>query len=108
MAITHPMIRPNHSINDVEMGVRDIPIFGKMVYAQLELNQIDFVQAANDDDARDYMKQQLAEKLAQYMFDNNLIEYAVQDNYADNTKTVRARVCITPDEQTRLLRIYAK
>ena len=49
MAITHPMIRPNHSINDVEMGVRDIPIFGKMVYAQLELNQIDFVQAANDD-----------------------------------------------------------
>ena len=108
MAITHAMVQPNHNFNDVEMGVRDIPIFGKMVYAQLELNQMDFVQATNDDDARQMMKERLAEKLAHYMFDNNLVEYVVQDNHSGNTKTVRARVCITPDEQTRLLRIYAK
>jgi hypothetical protein len=54
------------------------------------------------------MKERLAEKLAKYMFDNNLIEYSIQDNHGGNTKTVRARVCITPDEQTRLLRIHAK
>ena len=108
MAITHPMIQPNHNFNDVEMGVRDIPIFGKMVYAQIALNTREFMTVTADDDARDYMKHRLAEKLAQYMFDNNLIEYAVQDNHNGNTKTVRARVCITPDEQTRLLRIYAK
>jgi hypothetical protein len=108
MAITHAMMQPNHNLIGVEMGVREIPIFGKMVYAQLELNQIDFVQAANDDDARQMMKERLAEKLAQYMFDNNLVEYSVQDNHSSTTKTVRARVCITPDEQTRLLRIHVK
>ena len=111
MAITHAMVQPNHrfrNLIDVDMGVREIPIFGKIVYAQLELNQIDFVQAASDDDARLMMKELLAEKLAQYMFDNDLIEYSIQDNHGGNTKTVRARVFITPNDQTRLLRIHAK
>lgn len=93
---------------NIEVDARLIPIFGTMVYAEVVVDHREAVQASSDVVAKAYIKKLLADKLIEHLFDNEMIEYSIQDNISDSTKTVRARVCVTPNEQTKWLKIYAK
>lgn len=92
---------------DIQVGVRDMPIYGKMVSAQMKISAIQAVQSAYYDN-REFIKRELAQQLVKYLIENNMIEYTVQQYTTDDSKLVRARVFVTPDDQTRMLRIYAK
>ena len=111
MAI-HKMIQPTTpwDLSDIDVNVQSLAVQGKMICAQLEVDDSELVVAAvSDYEAKRLIKKLLAEKIAQCMFDNEMIEYSIQDNGpAYCTKTVRARAFVTPDNQVRLLKIHSK
>lgn len=96
------------SDRNINVGVTEVPLFGTMIYAEITVRELEAVQASQDVVAKALIKKRLADKLIEHMFENEMIEYSIQDNPLDNTKTVRARVCVTPNEQTKLLRIHLK
>ena len=103
----HKMIQP---YRDIDVGVHEVPIQGQLICAQIEVDDSDLMVASkSDDEAKHLIKMQLAQKIAEYMFDKGMVEYSIQDNGpAYCTKTVRARAFVTPDNQVRLLKIHAK
>ena len=108
----HKMIQPTTpwDLSDIDVNVQSLAVQGKMICAQLDFDDSELVVAAvSDFEAKRLIKMALAEKIAQCMFDNELIEYSIQDNGpAYCTKTVRARAFVTPDNQVRLLKIHSK
>ena len=104
------MTNQNYMKNDenINVGVTEVPLFGTMIYAETTVKEIEAVQASHDVVVKALIKKRLADKLIEHMFENEMIEYSIQDNLLDNTKTVRARVCVTPNEQIKLLRIHVK
>ena len=110
MAI-HKMIQPTTpwDLSDIDVNVQSLAVQGKMICAQIEVDNSELVVAAvSDYEAKRLIKMLLAEKIAECMFDNEMIEYSIQDNLTHCTKTVRARAFVTPDNQVRLLKVHAK
>jgi hypothetical protein len=111
MAI-HKMIQPTTpwDLSDIDVNVQSLAVQGKMICAQLDVDDSELVVAAvSDYEAKRLIKMLLAEKIAQCMFDNELIEYSIQDNGpAYCTKTVRARAFVTPNDQVRILKAHSK
>ena len=105
------MIQPTTpwDLSDIDVNVQSLAVQGKMICAQIEVDNSELVVAAvSDYEAKRLIKMLLAEKIAECMFDNEMIEYSIQDNLTHCTKTVRARAFVTPDNQVRLLKVHAK
>jgi hypothetical protein len=111
MAI-HKMIQPTTpwDLRDIDINVQSLAVQGKMICAQIDVDNSGLISAAvSDDESKRLIKKALAEKIAECMFNEEMIEYSIQDNGpAYGTKTVRARAFVTPDNQVRLLKIHAK
>ena len=101
------MIQP---YRDIGVGVHEVPIQGQLICAQIELDDADLVMASkSDDEAKHLIKMQLAQKIAEYMFDKGMVEYSIQDNGpAYCTKTVRARAFVAPNDQVKILKVHSK
>jgi len=88
----------------MNIKIVDVPVGGKLVVYREQLSHHTIVRANSDSDLKRAIQRNIANQIALYMLDNNLIEINLRDDPNTFTKEIIARVCIMPDEQVRTLR----
>lgn len=87
------------------INVMDHTYQGKMVTAQFTIFDSDEkICKMPTGDFKEYVKQELLQKLLQEMMKCNLIEFTSQSDVATGHTHYRARIFATPDTQVRLIR----
>lgn len=96
-----------------DFKVYEYPIGGKMVVGKAILDE-SFMTMINggDDEARRQVKSKLIHQMAQYMLENNLVEFTQAKMINPGTYTeetaIRVRAFITPNDQVKILRSARK
>lgn len=95
-------------MNDPIFQTHDYIIGGKLVVGKAVMED-SFAQLANTDhEARMQLKKKLVMDMAQYMLENNLVEFTQQDDPMTLRKTVYVRAYIAPNDQVKILRLANK
>lgn len=94
---------------EADFQTYDYVIGGKMVVGKAVLTD-SYVQMVNglDHEARMQLKYKLANDMATYMVENNLVEFTQQDDPYTLDKTVMVRAYLAPSEQVKILRLANK
>lgn len=94
---------------DVDFKTYDYIIGGKMVVGKAVLSE-SFVQSINglDHEARMMLKKKLISDMAQYILENNLVEFTQMDDPLTFNKTVMVRAYLAPNDQVKILRLANK
>lgn len=82
----------------------DVPIGGKLVVYREQISSHEIARADSDSDLKRVIRRNIANQIALYMLDNNLIEINLRDDLNTFTKEIVARVCIVPDDKIRIVR----
>lgn len=96
-----------------EFTTRDYAIGGKLVTGTATMDE-DFFELMQHGDAaaKRNIKKSLISQLAEYMLENNLVEFTQSKSINPNTfhpvLVVKVRAFITPDDQVRILRTIDK
>lgn len=100
-------------INDPGFKVYEYPIGGKMVVGSASINH-SYMQLIDSGDkaAKQQVKQQLIHQMAQYILENDLVEFtqtqAFNPNSFDKEIIVRCRAFLAPNDQVKILRTAHK
>jgi hypothetical protein len=77
----------------------EVPIQGKMIFAEMRLDANEAIQM---DDLE--LKNRLITKLVRELMDGKCIEFTKQQDVVTMETIVRARIFVTPDDQVRVIR----
>jgi hypothetical protein len=91
-------------MTSVIIDTEDLHIGGKLIVYRGIISLEMMAQAKNDDELKMQMKANIAQELAMYMLDNNLIEINTRDDPNSFSKEIVARAYLAPDDQIRILR----
>jgi hypothetical protein len=96
-------------IDDFTFQTYDYVIGGKMVVGKAVINEdyADIIKTG-DTAAKLKVKSDLINQMAQYMLENNLVEFTSWDDPIHGTKHVAVRAYLAPDDQVRILRVANK
>ena len=94
---------------EVDFQTYDYVIGGKLVVGKAVMTD-SYVQMVNglDHEARMQLKYKLANEMATYMVENNLVEFTQMDDPLTLNKTVMARAYLAPSDQVKILRLANK
>jgi hypothetical protein len=86
----------------------DYVIGGKMVVGSAELtaNYAELMQS--DYESRQQIKQYLIQQMAQYILENNLVEFTQLDDPITGGKRIKVRAYLAPNDQVKILRVANK
>ena len=91
-----------------EFQTHDYIIGGKLVVGKATLDE-SFAQLMNTDyDARMSLKKDLVHQLAEFMLENNLVEFTQMDDPLTFRKHVAVRAYLAPNDQVKILRLANK
>jgi hypothetical protein len=93
---------------DVDFKTYDYIIGGKMVVGRATLEESYAQMMLSDDDARMNVKKKLISDMAQYILENNLVEFTQQDDPMTMCKNIYIRVYLAPNDQVKILRLANK
>jgi uncharacterized membrane protein YhfC len=85
----------------------DYTIGGKLVVGRAVIADSFQDLMLSDEEARRQVKAKLVADMAQYMLENNLVEFMQQQN-VDLTTTVVVRAYLAPNDQIKVLRLANK
>jgi uncharacterized membrane protein YhfC len=85
----------------------DYTIGGKLVVGRAVLAESYQDLMMSDKEARQQVKEKLISDMAQYMLENNLVEFMQQKN-VDMTTTVVVRAYLAPNNEIKILRLANK
>ena len=95
-------------MNDPIFTTHDYIIGGRLVVGKAVMDD-SFVQLSNTDhEARMMLKKKLVMDMAEYMLENNLVEFTQQDDPMTLRKTVYVRAYLAPNDQVKILRLANK
>jgi hypothetical protein len=87
----------------------DYVIGGKMVVGRATMtDHYRMMLEDGDADARQNIKRELIMQMADYMLQNNLVEFTYQDNPMDMSRTIAVRAYLAPNDQVKILRLANK
>jgi hypothetical protein len=87
----------------------DYAIGGKMVVGRATMtDHYRMLMEDGDADAKQNIKRELIMQMADYMLQNNLVEFTYQDNPMDMSRTIAVRAYLAPNEQVKILRLANK
>lgn len=95
-------------MNDLIFQTHDYIIGGKLVVGKAVMEESFAVFTKADSEARAMIKRKLAMDMAEYMIENNLVEFTQQDDPLTMRKTVYVRAYIAPNDQVKILRLANK
>ena len=95
------------SLNDVVFTTHDYIIGGKLVVGKATMDD-GYVALMKDADAKKHIKEKLIHDMAEYMLENNLVEFTQQDDPMRMTKTIMVRAYLAPNDQVKILRLANK
>jgi hypothetical protein len=87
----------------------DYAIGGKMVVGRTTMtDHYRMLMEDGDADAKQNIKRELIMQMADYMLQNNLVEFTYQDNPMDMSRTIAVRAYLAPNDQVKILRLANK
>ena len=89
-----------------EIKTTTLAIGGTLIQSRFELADHEMMQFGSDAAFRDEIKRRLVAELVHYLLANKLVECTTMRRPDTGRTLVAARLCVTPDEQVRLLRIH--
>ena len=93
---------------EVTFTTHDYVIGGKLVIGHATYDA-GYASLMNTDiEARQRVKFELANQLATYMIENNLVEFTQMDDHTMQTKRVAVRAYLAPNDQIKILRLANK
>jgi hypothetical protein len=93
---------------DVDFKTYDYLIGGKMVVGRATMDDSFATMLLSDKDARENLKKKLISDMAQYILENNLVEFTQQDDPLTMGKNVYVRAYLAPNDQVKILRLANK
>ena len=109
------MATPQHTklanpipFGDVDFKTYDYIIGGKMVVGKATMDDSFATMLMSDKDARENLKKKLISDMAQYILENNLVEFTQQDDPLTMAKIVYVRAYLAPNDQVKVLRLANK
>ena len=109
------MATPQHTklanpipFGDVDFKTYDYIIGGKMVVGKATMDDSFATMLMSDQDARENLKKKLISDMAQFILENNLVEFTQQDDPLTMAKNVYVRAYLAPNEQVKILRLANK
>lgn len=97
-----------------EFTTKDYAIGGKMVTGTATMDEdfFEVMQHGGDAAAKRNIKKSLVAQMAEYMLENNLVEFTQSKSINPNTfnpvLVVKVRAFITPNDQVKILRTVAQ
>lgn len=101
--LAHPI-----PFGDVDFKTYDYIIGGKMVVGKATMDDSFATMLMSDQDARENLKKKLISDMAQYILENNLVEFTQQDDPMTLRKNVYVRAYLAPNDQVKILRLANK
>lgn len=101
-------------LNDPKFETYDYAIGGKMVVGRAVMEQSFLELMQNGDhDAKQNIKKSLVSQLAEYMLENNLVEFTHQKGFPNphtfqEQTVVMVRAYLAPNDQVKILRLANK
>lgn len=96
-------------ISDAVFQTHDYAIGGKMVVGRAEMDESYTMMLQNGDkDAVKHIKEKLIHDMAQYMLENNLVEFTHVDDPLTFRRKIAVRAYLAPNDQVKVLRLANK
>lgn len=87
----------------------DYAIGGKMVVGKATMSDnYKMLLQDGDEDAKKRVKTELIQQMAQFMLENNLVEFTYYDNPIDFSRQIAVRAYLAPNDQVKILRLANK
>ena len=109
------MANPQHTklpypmpFGDVDFQTYDYLIGGKLVVGKATMEDSFAQMLMSDKEARLELKKKLISDMAQYILENNLVEFTQQDDPLSFRKHVYVRAYLAPNDQVKILRLANK
>lgn len=101
------MNHPPKGWEDVNITTNDYAIGGKLIVANVSVDQFDFEEMMASPTGRDNIRRMLVEHLAQEMLNKSLVEINQRDDPLSMRKQIVARAYVAPDSTVKILRTIA-
>lgn len=96
-------------ISDPIFETHDYAIGGKMVVGRAEMDESYTMMLQNGDkDAVKHIKQKLIHDMAQFILENNLVEFTHVDDPLTFRRKIAVRAYLAPNDQVKVLRLANK
>jgi hypothetical protein len=95
-------------MNEPLFETHDYIIGGKMVVGRTILDDSYSHLMNTDQEARDRVKSELIHQMAQYILENQLVEFTQQDDPLTFRKHIAVRAYLAPNDQVKILRLANK
>ena len=96
-------------ISDAVFQTYDYAIGGKMVVGRAEMDESYTMMLQNGDkDAVKHIKQKLIHDMAQFILENNLVEFTHVDDPITFRRRIAVRAYLAPNDQVKVLRLANK
>ena len=93
---------------DPDFKVHDYIIGGKMVVGRATMVESYALQMNTDQTFRDEVKKKLIMDMAQFILENNLVEFTQYDEPLTMNKHIAVRAYLAPNDQVKILRLANK
>ena len=91
-----------------EFVTHDYIIGGKMVVGRATMAESYALQMNTDQSFRDEVKRKLIMDMAQFILENNLVEFTQYDDPLSFSKQIAVRAYLAPNDQVKILRLANK
>ena len=92
----------------MEFNAYDYTIGGKLVVGRAVIDDSYWSLMNSDHKARQQVKEKLIHQMAEFILENNLVEFTQAQNPMDLTTTVMVRAYLAPNDQIKILRLANK
>jgi hypothetical protein len=94
---------------EVKFDSHDYAIGGKMVVGKAQMSDtFRMLLEDGDAEAKQAVKSNLIHQMAQFILENNLVEFTYYDNPVDQSRHVAVRAYLAPNDQIKILRVANK
>ena len=95
--------------NDPVFQTYDYAIGGKMVIGRARMTeQFRMMLENGDEETKKLLKSDLIHQMAEYILENNLVEFTYQDDPITMDRMVAVRAFLAPNDQIKILRVANK
>ena len=92
-------------LDGINFEFEDFAIGGKLLVGSIVISDQKYHDFDSEPDFREYIKMALATEMAKEMIAKGLVEFTVSDDIMRQSKMVRVRAYLAPNDQVKVLRM---
>ncbi len=101
---SYSTITDSYFVSNSTINTTDTIVKGQLVSVSFVVGFSEFEMQSGSLDLKNTIKKKLCHMMAEKMYKENLFSFTMLDNNQDNTKTFFARMFVTPNDQTQIIR----